>query len=153
MRIGDRIKQRREDLGLSVEDVAQKLGKHRATIYRYESNEIENMPADVLEPLATVLKTTPAALMGWENTENQVQALPQTEKFVALYTPAEISHIKKYRLLSDKDKQTVDSLLDSLITAAQTPIKVVAFGEGETTLSAHDWEIIKKAIEDQKNGS
>lgn len=65
MKIGDRIKQRREELGISVDEVAKKLGKHRATIYRYESNDIGTLPTDVLEPLAVVLETTPAALMGW----------------------------------------------------------------------------------------
>ena len=66
MTVGDRIKQCRESLGLSVEELAKLLGKHRATIYRYESNDIEKFPTDVLEPLATVLQTTPAYLMGWE---------------------------------------------------------------------------------------
>lgn len=84
MKTGDRIKQRREALGISVEDVAHQLGKHRATIYRYESNEIETLPTDVLEPLAVVLHTTPAALMGWEDFHDAVPAgfepLPETEK-------------------------------------------------------------------------
>lgn len=84
MKTGDRIKQRREALGISVEDVAHQLGKHRATIYRYESNEIETLPTDVLEPLAVVLHTTPAALMGWEDFHDAVplgfEPLPETEK-------------------------------------------------------------------------
>lgn len=66
MTVGDRIKHRREELGISVEEVAKRLGKHRATIYRYENNDIGTLPTSVLEPLATVLETTPAALMGWE---------------------------------------------------------------------------------------
>lgn len=66
-KIGDRIKQRREELGLSVDDVAKLLGKHRATIYRYESDEIEKFPTNVLEPLAAALQTTPSALMGWDD--------------------------------------------------------------------------------------
>ena len=70
MTIGDRIKQRREELGISVEEVARRLGKHRATVYRYESNEIGTLPTDVLEPLAVVLGTTPAALMGWTDNPN-----------------------------------------------------------------------------------
>lgn len=67
MTTGERIKSRREELGLSVEEIALRLGKHRATIYRYESDDIENFPADVLVPLARVLDTTPAYLMGWES--------------------------------------------------------------------------------------
>ena len=70
MTIGERIKQRREELGLSVEEVARLLGKHRATIYRYESNEIEKFPTDTLEPIAKALHTTPAYLMGWEDSQN-----------------------------------------------------------------------------------
>ena len=69
MTIGERIKQRRMELGLSVDEVAEKLGKNRATVYRYESNEIENLPVGTLEPLAKILETTPAQLMGWEDEE------------------------------------------------------------------------------------
>ena len=66
MTIGERIKQRRIELGLSVDEVAEKLGKNRATVYRYESNEIENLPVGTLEPLSKILETTPAHLMGWD---------------------------------------------------------------------------------------
>lgn len=63
---GERIKARRESLGLSVGELAERLNKNRATIYRYESGEIEDMPITVLEPLAKALNTTPAYIMGWE---------------------------------------------------------------------------------------
>ena len=69
MTIGERIKQRRIELGLSVDEVAEKLGKNRATVYRYESNEIENLPVGTLEPLAKILETTPAQLIGWDDDE------------------------------------------------------------------------------------
>ena len=65
MNTGDRIKQRRTELGLTVDELAEKIGKSRATIYRYENGDIENMPTPVLEPLAKALETTPADLMGW----------------------------------------------------------------------------------------
>lgn len=66
MNIGKRIKQKRIELGMSVDEVANKLGKNRATIYRYESNDIEKLPVSILEPLSIILNTTPAYLMGWE---------------------------------------------------------------------------------------
>lgn len=65
--IGNRIKKRRLEVGLSVDQVAEKIGKNRATVYRYESSEIEKFPTDILEPLANALYTTPAYLMGWED--------------------------------------------------------------------------------------
>ena len=67
MTIGQRIKQKRIEAGLSVEEMAKKLNKNRATIYRYESDEIENLPISILSPLATALNTTPAYLMGWSD--------------------------------------------------------------------------------------
>lgn len=70
MSIGKRIKDRRKELNLSVDDIAEKLGKNRATIYRYESNDIENLPITILEPLSEALKTTPAYLMGWDDLPN-----------------------------------------------------------------------------------
>lgn len=64
--IGKRIKNRRVELGLSVNTIAKKLNKNRATIYRYENSAIKNLPITVLEPLAEILQTTPAYLMGWD---------------------------------------------------------------------------------------
>ena len=49
MSIGSRIKERRKALGYSAEDIAARLGKSPATIYR----------------LAAILQTSPAWLMGW----------------------------------------------------------------------------------------
>ena len=50
----------------TADALAKLLNKNRATIYRYENGDIENMPIDVLEPLAKALNTTPAYLMGWQ---------------------------------------------------------------------------------------
>lgn len=71
--VGKRIRDRRVALGLSADELAAKLGKNRATIYRYESDEIENLPITVIGPLATALNTTPAYIMGWED-EQQTQS-------------------------------------------------------------------------------
>lgn len=65
MTIGERIRSRRKEIGKSVDQIADELGKNRATVYRYESSDIKKMPLDVLEPLARVLHTTPGYLMGW----------------------------------------------------------------------------------------
>ena len=66
MSVGKRIKERRNELHMSVDELATKLNKNRATIYRYEKGDIENLPIDILEPLARALDTTPQYLMGWD---------------------------------------------------------------------------------------
>lgn len=70
---GERIKNRRLAIGLSVEELASRLNKNKATVYRYESNDIEDMPTSILEPLANALQTTPAYLMGWSEPAQPAQ--------------------------------------------------------------------------------
>lgn len=79
MTIGDRIKARRLEIGLSVDQIAAQIGKNRATVYRYESNEIEKFPLDILYPLADALRTTPAYLMGWEDERPAPNVIPVPE--------------------------------------------------------------------------
>lgn len=97
MTIGKRIKERRIELGLTVDQVAEALNKNRATIYRYESNDIEKLPIDILEPLATVLSTTPAYLMGWENKKTVHSNNSERDKEV-------LEIMKIYLSLSDEGK-------------------------------------------------
>ena len=90
MNTGDRIKQRRLELGLTADDLAQKIGKSRATIYRYENGDIENMPTPILEPLAKALDTTPADLMGWTSSvkliSNEIKRVSdQTNLYMQLF--------------------------------------------------------------------
>lgn len=71
MTIADRIRNRRIELGLSVDDLAKLLNKNRATVYRYESNYIKTYQPDVMESLAEALQTTPAYFYGYEEDDEQ----------------------------------------------------------------------------------
>jgi transcriptional regulator with XRE-family HTH domain len=68
--IGARIKECRKREGLSAEELAKKLEKNKATIYRYENADIKDLPITILEPLAKALNTTPAYLLGWDKEES-----------------------------------------------------------------------------------
>src|SRR5690606_37135277 len=50
--------------------LGEAIGKNRATIYRYEKNEIEDMPYTIVSKLAKALNLSPSYLMGWEDSEN-----------------------------------------------------------------------------------
>jgi transcriptional regulator with XRE-family HTH domain len=71
MKIGERIKQRRKELRMSADELGKRLGKDRSTIYRYEQGFIENLPLDILEPIAEALQTTPQYLMGWQEVQKK----------------------------------------------------------------------------------
>lgn len=67
----ERIKNRRKELGLTADQVAEALNVSRATVYRYESSDIEKLPTTIIEPLCKILKTTPAYIMGWEEEDKE----------------------------------------------------------------------------------
>lgn len=69
MTIYERIKARRKELGLTADIVAEALGVSRATVYRYESSDIEKLPTTILESLSKVLRCSPGYLMGWEDND------------------------------------------------------------------------------------
>ena len=67
MNIGERIRILRQNLNMSMEELANILGKNKATIYRYEKGGINTLPLDILRPLADALQTTPEYLLGWND--------------------------------------------------------------------------------------
>lgn len=66
MSIGDRIKQRRLELGLTLEDIGKALGVNRSTVKRYEDGKTQRIPQNTVEKLAEILQTSPEYLMGWD---------------------------------------------------------------------------------------
>ena len=87
MTTGQRMKERRKQIGISAETVAARLGVSPATIYRYENGGIDKVPGDLLAPIAEVLQTTPAYLMGWEYDEKET-----SEEMLALMEQLSLDH-------------------------------------------------------------
>jgi len=86
MNTGERMKKRRKELGISADMVAEKLGVSRSTVFRYEKGDIDKVPADVIKPLAKVLQTTEAYLMGWEESR-PAEAPPDFSDADIVYFP------------------------------------------------------------------
>jgi transcriptional regulator with XRE-family HTH domain len=66
MTVGTRIKTKRKECNMTLEDVAVRIGVSRQTMSRYETGVIKNIPSAKIGALAKVLNTAPAWLMGWE---------------------------------------------------------------------------------------
>lgn len=66
MTVGERIKQRRKQIGMSAEDLAERVGKSASTIYRYENGDISGVDSDILYRIASVLNARPEYLLGYE---------------------------------------------------------------------------------------
>lgn len=61
-RIGARIEQRRKELGLTLDDIAQEIGVAKSTVQRYEKGTIEKIKLPVMEAIARALNVNPAWL-------------------------------------------------------------------------------------------
>ena len=111
MKIGDRIKIRRKHLKMSADELGRRLGKDRSTIYRYEKGDIENMPLDILEPIAVALETTPQYLMGWEQEQKNNDIL--SDIVIRLQTDGNFrSAVEKLYGLDEKKLSGILTLLD-----------------------------------------
>ena len=80
MGISKRIKNRRQELGMSVEELADILNKNKATIYRYENGDIGKVPYDILEPLSEALDVSIGYLLGSEDAIKENRPLPENLK-------------------------------------------------------------------------
>lgn len=63
-RIAERIKECRNERGMSADELGSIIGKDRSMIFRYEKGEIVNVPLKVLTAIAFALNVNPAYLMG-----------------------------------------------------------------------------------------
>lgn len=89
MTIGDRIKQRRIEMNMSQEELAQKIGyKDRSTISYIESGG-NNFPIAKIQTIADALNTTPQWIMGWESDSKEQLLQDIYDKHRILFDAAE----------------------------------------------------------------
>ena len=116
--IGVRIKARREELGMSQDDLAIKMGyKNRSTIAK-----IESCVNDVSQPnivkFADVLNTSIAYLMSWDEEEISSIEKHREESFADYMTEAEADcfQVIKSLKMSDDELKKVSEYAKFLIS-------------------------------------
>ncbi len=123
MIMGDRIRERRNAIGMTADRFAEIIGKNRATVYRYENGTIDSFTLDFLNLIADTLQTSPAYLMGWTN--NPSQYATETEK-----EPCEARLDQMITSLSDENQKRLLDYATILLTAQKA--------EGSSRDSASD---------------
>ena len=110
MDIGERIKARREELGISQRSLAKRLGySDHTTITRTEAGKVD-LPLSRVAQFAEALRVSPAYLMGWEDEPEDLGALAAE----VLKDPALLKLVQGFRELSAADRATVSALVASL---------------------------------------
>lgn len=101
----ERIRQRRQELNISQDELAQRLGyKSRSSINKIEKGE-NDIPQSKIIKFASALNTTPEFLMGWK--EKSVSTPTDTPAQMIL-TEQEQNHLKEYRQLEPNRKVNVN---------------------------------------------
>lgn len=110
--IANKIKNRRQELGLTLEEVAQAVGVGRSTVRKWETGMIKNMGRDKIAALAQVLKINPVELVpaaGSIRTEDEerLEALHQNPRLGLLFD--------RTRKMSSADVETMLAVAASIL--------------------------------------
>lgn len=91
----DRIKTRRTELGLTIEELAHKMGyKDKSSISKIENGKAD-IPQSKIAAFADALETTPAYLMGWEEKPTAPAPRPIPKGFATMPEMANLPVVGK----------------------------------------------------------
>ena len=95
MKANEVIRLRRKELGLTMREVANKVGVSEATVSRWESGDIRNMRRDKIAALARALDVSPAVLMDWEEYDAEVAERKKlTKELTDIANVADLEHLR-----------------------------------------------------------
>jgi transcriptional regulator with XRE-family HTH domain len=115
MSLRENIKKCRLEKNLTLEDVARYIGVGKQTIQKYESGVISNIPSDKIESMAECFRTTPAALMGWEDTTDNEFVLGSIMKHVKEIDGDQMEELlRRFKKLSDEDRKLALQLIGKM---------------------------------------
>jgi len=86
--MGKRIKECREQAGLTQEELGNKLGLQRAAINKYEKGHVENMKRATVKRMADIFDVSPSWLMGFDEEyqeEYEEDDIPRTKDALLEY--------------------------------------------------------------------
>ena len=104
MEKGQKIKKMREEKGMTLEELGNKVGVGKSTVRKWENGIIANMRRDKISKLADALDCSPSYLMGWDKNLNKENSdlMPDILSDSNL-----LEHIKKLMCLNDEHKQAI----------------------------------------------
>lgn len=91
MNIGDIMRTRRQELGLTLEEVGDYVGVGKSTVRKWEHGDIENMKRDKIALLSKILKLSPLTFITGEveyGIPDNIIPLPKMKKIPLLGTIA-----------------------------------------------------------------
>jgi transcriptional regulator with XRE-family HTH domain len=118
--IANKIKARRIELGLTLEDIAQAVGVGRSTVRKWETGMIKNMGRDKIAALAKVLQMNPVEFVPgdahFSDHRNQYTDPEDLERLEALHQDPRLGLLfDRTRKMSDADVETMLAVSASIL--------------------------------------
>jgi len=95
MEMQEIIRIRRQELHLTLEEVARRVGVSRTTVQRWEKGVLQNPGRDKIAALAAALQVSPEYLLGWTE-DPGLQMEQDLASATADLTPEEINSVLNY---------------------------------------------------------
>lgn len=111
MCVGDLIRQKRQELNLSQEELGRMVGVNRAAINKWESGRVKNLKRETIKKLSEIFNISPALLV-----EPETPAPAGVE-----LTPHEQEVLAAYRAKAEMQKA-----VDTLLGVAPAPASTIA---------------------------
>lgn len=109
MTIGERIKEKRIEMGMTQEELAKKAGyKSRSSINKIEVSR--DLPLDKVEQVARLLDCSPSYLMGWE--EEFTVASAKIDAQLTMADGETKEYMLKFANLPTEKKKHIMDLID-----------------------------------------
>lgn len=103
MKMGDKIKEKRKEAGLTQEELGEKLGVQKSAVAKWENGRVENIKRSVMLEMSKALGVDPAY---WFDDGEEAEDVDLTEE------QAEV--LARYDSLPDDKKELVLNLIRSL---------------------------------------
>ncbi|MBR3428820.1 MAG: helix-turn-helix domain-containing protein [Clostridia bacterium] len=75
MTMGERIKYLRESIGMTQDELGEKIGVQKSAIVKYEKGKVENIKRSAIKTMAEIFNVSPCYLMGFDEDEDEIKTI------------------------------------------------------------------------------
>lgn len=95
-KMAKRIKECRTNIGMTQEELAEKLGLQKSAIAKYENGRVENIKRTTIEEMSRIFNCKPSYLMGWEDDAREKTTTIAAHFDGEEYTEEELDEIRQF---------------------------------------------------------
>ena len=152
-----KLKDRRIELGLTMDEVAEIVGVSKSTVSKWESGHIENMKRDKISLLAKALNVSPLYIMGLDDSHFESDS-SINQKNTSMPSPHS-SYFAKKKVLADIKNNEANTYTIHGSQGKGTVIKstgskdkgVLAFNEKTYELTKAEFTALESVIKAMRN--